>query len=193
MASRYIGFRNEAEILRSKFPKRIQTIFFFRVLAAYCLFAGSLKISQEHVKKLEAKLDANEKALKEAESRALAADSLQIKLEAAEKALKEAEDKASASEEKVTRLTTREADIVNKLDALSNSFGSKPKILFCDYCLFLFHCTYAYFCVCCSRKTRREILSGGRSARRSSSGLSDCVGVELQVGAEWPGICTPGF
>lgn len=71
------------------------------------------------------KLDANEKALKEAESRALAADDLRTKLEAAEKALKEAEDKASASEVKITQLATREAGIVERLNALSNSFGTE--------------------------------------------------------------------
>ena len=56
----------------------------------------------------------------------MATEHLQAKLEAAEKALKEAENKASASEEKITQLAAREADIVNRLDALSNSFGSKP-------------------------------------------------------------------
>ena len=99
--------------------------FFFRVLAPYCIFADSLRISQEHARELEAKLNANERALKEAESKTLATEHLQAKLEAAEKALKEAENKASASEEKITQLAAREADIVNRLDALSNSFGSK--------------------------------------------------------------------
>jgi len=40
MASRYIGFRNEAETLRSKFLKRIQTIFSF----VFLLFTAFLQI-----------------------------------------------------------------------------------------------------------------------------------------------------
>lgn len=91
-------------------------------------FTGSLKISEKRAEVLEAKLDASEKALKEAESRASTADALQAKLEAAEKALKEAEDRAAASEEKLTGMATREAGIMERIITLSDSFGSKSKL-----------------------------------------------------------------
>ena len=80
-------------------------------------FPGSLKISQEHAKQLEAKLNASEKARKKAETEAQAAVNLQAKLDAAEKALKEAQDKAAAMRDRIDQIDTREADLIKRFDA----------------------------------------------------------------------------
>ena len=74
----------------------------------------SFRISQEHAKQLEEKLNASEIARTQAEAKARAAEDLQAKLEAAEEALKEAQDKATAMKNKIDQIDAREADAQSK-------------------------------------------------------------------------------
>ena len=78
-----------------------------------------MRISQEHAKQLEAKLDASEVARAKAEAEARVAEDLQAKLDAAEEALKEAQDKAAAMKNKVDQIDAREADLIKRFDAQS--------------------------------------------------------------------------
>ena len=85
--------------------------------------SDSFRISQEHGKQLEEKLNASEKARKEAEAKLRDAEGLQAKLGAAEKALKEAQDKAAAMQDRIDQIDAREADLIKKFDVQSEKFG----------------------------------------------------------------------
>ena len=84
-----------------------------------------MRISQEHAKQLEEKLNASEIARKKAEAKAQDAEGLQAKLDAAEKALKEAQDKAVAMKDKIDQVDAREAELIKRFDAQSEKFGGK--------------------------------------------------------------------
>lgn len=196
IASRSIGFRNEAAALKSKLPGPVHASFIFVRALPTVLVAGSLKISQKHTKELEAKLEATEKALKEAENKTSAVEGLQARLDAAEEALKEAKARASTAEknlsDKVKEVTSREAGIKKRLDELTTSFGSKSEFSSPYYfatftCLF----SYTYLCYPCSRKTWGKIHTDGRPGGRSFAGFLNYLGDELQVGAQWAGVRPP--
>ena len=85
--------------------------------------SDSFRISQEHTKRLEEKLNASEIARTKAEAKARAAEGLQAKLDAAEKALKEAQDKAAAMKDRIDQIDAREADLIKRFDAQSEKFG----------------------------------------------------------------------
>ena len=89
----------------------------------YFSLPDSFRISQEHARQLEEKLNASEISRKEAEAKAQATEDLQAKLEATEKALKEAQDEAAAMKEKIDRIDAREADLIKRFDAQSEKFG----------------------------------------------------------------------
>jgi septal ring factor EnvC (AmiA/AmiB activator) len=89
----------------------------------YISLPDSFRISQEHAKQLEQKLNASEIARKEAEAKAQAANVLRTKLEAAENALKEAQDKAEAMKDKIDQIDAREAGLIKRFDAQSEKFG----------------------------------------------------------------------
>ena len=93
------------------------------------VFSDSFRISQEHGKQLEEKLNASEKARKEAEAKLRDAEGLQAKLEAAEKALKEAQDEAASMKEKIDRVNAREADLIKRMDEQSEKFGGSFSLL----------------------------------------------------------------
>ena len=86
-------------------------------------FSDSFRISQEHGKQLEEKLNASEIARKKAEAKVRDAEGLQAKLDAAEKALKEAQDKAAAMQDRIDQIDAREAELIKKFDAQSEKFG----------------------------------------------------------------------
>ena len=87
------------------------------------LFSDSFRISQEHAKQLEEKLNASEVARKKAEAKLRDAEGLQAKLDAAEEALKEAQDKAASMQDRIEKIDAREADLIKKFDAQSEKFG----------------------------------------------------------------------
>ena len=87
------------------------------------MFSHSFRISQEHAKQLEEKLNASEVARREAEAKLRDAEGLQAKLDAAEKALKEAQDKAAAMQDRIDQIDAREADLIKKFDIQSEKFG----------------------------------------------------------------------
>ena len=87
------------------------------------LFSDSFRISQEHAKQLEEKLNASEIARKKAEAKARDAEGLQAKLDATEKALKEAKHKAVAMKDKIDQIDAREAELIKRFDAQSEKFG----------------------------------------------------------------------
>ena len=87
-----------------------------------------MRISQEHAKQLEAKLNASEEARQKAESKAQAVVNLQAKLDGVEKALKEAQDEAAAMKDRVDHIDTREADLIKRFDAQSEKFGGKVSL-----------------------------------------------------------------
>ena len=89
-----------------------------------------MRISQEHAKQLEAKLNASEVARTKAETKARVAEGLQAKLDATEEALKEAQDKAATMKDKIDQIDAREADLIKRFDAQSEKFGGK--IFFVD-------------------------------------------------------------
>ena len=95
----------------------------------YFYLPDSFRISQEHARQLEEKLNASEIARKEAEAKAQAARVLRAKLEAAEKALKEAQDEAAAMKEKIARVNAREADLIKRMDEKSEKFGGGTSLL----------------------------------------------------------------
>ena len=144
IASRSIGFRNEAAALKSKLLGPVHASFYFCACLLTVLVAGSLKICQQHTKELEAKLEATEKALKEAESKTSAVEGLQAKLDAADEARKEAEARALTAEnnlsDKMKEIASREAGIKKRLDELTTSFGSKSE--------FSSPCCFALFTWC---------------------------------------------
>ena len=113
MATRFIGFRDEADTLRSKFRVFV-LISSYRLLCCNFLFPGALRIAQEHAKELEKKLEASEKARKDAEAKAASAEDLQIRLNAAESALNDRDE----------QIAQREADITARLDKQSDRFSS---------------------------------------------------------------------
>ena len=82
-------------------------------------FSDSFRISQEHGKQLEEKLNASERARKEAEIKLRDAEGLQAKLDAAEKALKEAQDKVAAMKDRIDQVDAREAELIKRFDAQS--------------------------------------------------------------------------
>ena len=84
-----------------------------------------MRISREHSKQLEAKLNASEVARTEVEAKARVAEGLQAKLDAAEEALKEAQDKAAAMKDRIDQIDAREADLIKRFDAQSKKFGGK--------------------------------------------------------------------
>ena len=83
----------------------------------------SFRISQEHGKQLEEKLNASETARKKAEAKARDAEGLQAKLDAAKKALKEAQDQVASMKDKIDQVDTREAELIKRFDAQSEKFG----------------------------------------------------------------------
>ena len=85
--------------------------------------SDSFRISQEHGKQLEEKLNASEMAHKKAEAKVRDAEGLQAKLDAAEKALKEAQDKASAMQDRIDQIDAREAQLIEKMDIQSEKVG----------------------------------------------------------------------
>ena len=87
------------------------------------LLSDSFRISQEHAKQIEEKLNASEVARKKAEAKVRDAEGLQAKLDAAEKALKEAQDKAAAMKDKIDQVDAREAELIKRFDAQSEKFG----------------------------------------------------------------------
>ena len=126
MASRAIGFRNEAETLRSKkfyFAKYIG-LFAFSFWLHYSL-PDSFRISQEHAKQIKEKLNASEIARKKAEAKARDAEGLQAKLNAAERALKEAQDQVAAMKDRIDQVDARETELIKRFDAQSEKFGGK--------------------------------------------------------------------
>ena len=86
-------------------------------------FSDSFRISQEHGKQLEEKLNASEIARKKAEAKLRDAEGLQAKLDAAEKALKEAQGKAAAMQDRIDQIDAREAELIKKFDIQSEKFG----------------------------------------------------------------------
>ena len=140
MAKCFIGFRNEAETLRSKLSKHRYFRLFFPI-QLWFLLSGSLKFSQEHAKQLEIKLNARDKARKKAEAKALAAKGLQSKLEATKEALEEAQNKAAAMKDRIDQINARETKLIERLDAQSEKFGGL--ILVDNYCI-----TYVSFGSC---------------------------------------------
>ena len=84
-----------------------------------------MRISQEHARQLEAKLDASEVARAKAEAKARDAEGLQAKLDGAEEALKEAQDKATAMKGRIDQIDARDADLIKRFDAQSEKFGGK--------------------------------------------------------------------
>ena len=90
----------------------------------------SFRISQEHAKQLEEKLNGSEIARTKAEAEARDAEGLQDKLDAAKEALKEAQDKAAAMKDRIDQIDAREADLIKRFDAQSEKFGGK--IFFVD-------------------------------------------------------------
>ena len=62
-------------------------------------------------------------ARKKAEAKVRDAEGLQAKLDAAEKALKEAQDKTAAMQERIDQIVAREADLIKKFDIQSEKFG----------------------------------------------------------------------
>jgi uncharacterized protein (DUF3084 family) len=72
-----------------------------------------LLAAQEHILELEKKLEASENARKDAEAKAASANELQTRLDSAELALKE----------KSEQVAQREADVVERLDKLSDKFS----------------------------------------------------------------------
>ena len=62
-------------------------------------------------------------ARKKAEAKVRDVEGLQAKLDAAEKALKEAQDKAAAMQERIDQIDTREAELIKKFDIQSEKFG----------------------------------------------------------------------
>ena len=89
----------------------------------FVIFADSFRISQEHGKQLEEKLNASEVARKKAEAKVRDAKGLQAELDAADKALKEARDKAAAMQDRIDQIDAREVDLIKKFDAQSEKFG----------------------------------------------------------------------
>ena len=123
MASRAIGFRSEAETLRSKKFWLWPIFLNFGIFSSDCIrFSDSFRISQEHGKQLEEKLNASEMARKKAEAKVRDAEGLQAKLDAAEKALKEAQDKAAAMQDRIDQIDAREAELIKKFDIQSEKF-----------------------------------------------------------------------
>ena len=106
-ASRSIGFRNEAATLKGMFPAPEHAGCNCCRCLSNVLVADSLMVCQRQNKELETKLGATEKALKEAEARALTAE--------------------SKLSDKVKEVTSREAGIKKRLDELTASFGSKSE------------------------------------------------------------------
>ena len=91
----------------------------------YFSLSDSFRISQEHAKQLEEKLNASEIARAKAEAEARAAEGLQARLDAAEKALKEAQDKVATMKDKIDQIDAREAELIKRFDAQSEKFGGK--------------------------------------------------------------------
>ena len=85
--------------------------------------SDSFRISQEHAKQIEEKLNASEVARKKAEAKVRDAEGLQAKLDAAEKALKEAQEKAAAMQDRIDQIDARETELIKKFDAQSEKFG----------------------------------------------------------------------
>ena len=113
MATHFIRFRDKADTLRSKFHVFV-LIFSYRLLCCNFLFPGALCTTQENAKELEKKLEASEKARKDAEAKAASAEDLQIRLNAAESALNDRNE----------QIAQREADITARLDKQSDRFSS---------------------------------------------------------------------
>ena len=113
MATRFIGFRDEADTLRSKFRVFV-LISSYRLLCCNFLFLGALRIAQEHTKEFEKKLEASEKARRDVEAKAASAEDLQIRLNAAESALNNRDE----------QMAQREADITARIDKQSDRFSS---------------------------------------------------------------------
>ena len=107
MASRAIGFRSEAETLRSKnfYFDKYFGISLSLLIAISFVFSDSFRISQEHAKQLEEKLNASEVARKIAEAKVRDAEGLQAKLDAAEKHSRRPETKRRPCKIELIRLT----------------------------------------------------------------------------------------
>jgi hypothetical protein len=104
------------------------------------------------VKGLEAKLSANTKALKEAETRHI--EEMATAKLAATQAVKEEEERAVKAEKALAEVTQRqtkhEEAAVKRLNALSTSFGSKIFLIFSD-CPFSTYMCFDCNVSCCSR------------------------------------------
>ena len=124
----------------------------------YIFLADSFRISQEHAKQLEQKLNASETARKEAETKVQAANVLRTKLEAAEKALKEAQDKAEAMKDKIDQIDAREAELIKRFDAQSEKFGGN---ILCRWIAWSRHFIFIWLLtdhpLYCSRQARGEV------------------------------------
>ena len=106
-ASRSIGFRDEAATLKGMFPALEHAGCNCCTYLSNVVVADSLMICQRQNKELETKLGDTERALKEAEARALTAE--------------------SKLSDKSKEVSSREAGIKKRLDELTASFGSKSE------------------------------------------------------------------
>jgi hypothetical protein len=99
IGTRLIGFRDEADSLRSNFlvnTAQHSCLFCLQYNLSFCL--GALHLAQERAKELEKKLEASEKARSDAEAKAASGEDLRIRLNAAESTLSEREEQISKRE-----------------------------------------------------------------------------------------------
>jgi hypothetical protein len=120
MGTRFIGFRDEAESLRSNFLVQTdQHSHLFACDMTSHFYIGALHLAQERTKELETRLEASEKARSDAEAKAATAD-LRVMLNAAESSLSEREE----------QISKREVAIIARLDTQSIRFSSNVPLSF---------------------------------------------------------------
>jgi hypothetical protein len=142
IGSRFIGFRDEAESLRSKFLITGLRLYCIIYSKNVLLYSGDLHLAEERArylekraKDLEKELKASEKTRLDADVKAATVDDLRDRLHLAETALSQKEE----------HITQRESGIIARLKMQSNRFSSNVPV-FSHYCVFYFLklCLYVY-------------------------------------------------
>jgi Flp pilus assembly protein TadB len=162
--------------------------FLLIVVDIISLFTVALATALPRRSALEAELKTATEALKDANTSKVSA----------EKAAKAAETRAKKAEKALAeanqKQTKREQDVVERLDEISTSVGSK---------CFILSLTLCYSCICryvllillvllrCSRETWRSVETSARKCQRPSAGPGRHVGVKLETCSECPPANSP--